>query len=94
MLVEVEVETMAQIERALESSTDRLLLDNLSLQMMREAVRLRDRRAPEKKLEASGGISIDNVHAIAETGVDYVSVGMITKSVDAIDFSLRIIEGA
>lgn len=93
-LVEVEVETMAQIERALGSSTDRLLLDNLSLQMMCEAVRLRDRRAPEKKLEASGGISIDNVRAIAETGVDYVSVGVITKSVDAIDFSLRIIQGA
>lgn len=93
MLVEVEVETMEQVERALESHADRLLLDDFSLDMLRETVSLRDKRNSRIQLEASGGVSLDNVREIAETGVDYVSVGAMTKSVEAVDFSLRIVEG-
>jgi nicotinate-nucleotide pyrophosphorylase (carboxylating) len=93
MLVEVEVETMDQVESALESHADRLLLDDFSLDMLRKAVSLRDKRNSRIQLEASGGVSLDNVRDVAQTGVDYVSVGAMTKSVDAVDFSLRIIEG-
>jgi nicotinate-nucleotide pyrophosphorylase (carboxylating) len=93
VLVEVEVESLDQVERALASHADRLLLDNFSLDMLREAVSLRDRTARDKTLEASGGVAIATVRAIAETGVDYISVGAMTKSVDAVDFSLRIVDG-
>lgn len=93
MLVEVEVETLEQVERALDSHADRLLLDNFSLDMMRQAVELRDQQARDKELEASGGISLDTVRKIAETGVDYISIGAMTKTVDAVDFSLRIVDG-
>jgi nicotinate-nucleotide pyrophosphorylase (carboxylating) len=89
-LVEVEVETLDQVERALRSAADRLLLDNFSLDMLREAVQLRQRLAAPQKLEASGGISLANVREIALTGVDYISVGSITKNIAAVDFSLRI----
>jgi nicotinate-nucleotide pyrophosphorylase (carboxylating) len=93
VLVEIEVETIEQVERALDSHADRLLLDNFSLEMMRQAVNLRDNRGSPKDLEASGGVALDTVRAIAETGVDYISVGAMTKSVDAVDFSLRVIQG-
>lgn len=93
MLVEVEVESLDQVERALASHADRLLLDNFSLNMLRDAVALKNQRAREKELEASGGISLDTVRAIAETGVDYISIGVMTKTVDAVDFSLRIVDG-
>jgi nicotinate-nucleotide pyrophosphorylase (carboxylating) len=93
MLVEVEVETLEQVERALASHADRLLLDNFSLDMLRQAVLLRDQQAPDKELEASGGVSLASVRAIAETGVDYISIGAMTKTVDAVDFSLRIVDG-
>ena len=91
VLVEVEVESMAQVERALNSSADRLLLDNFSREMLQTAVELRDRQQPDKKLEASGGITLENIRDIAKTGVDYISVGLMTKSVNAVDFSLRIV---
>lgn len=89
-LVEVEVETMEQVETALRSAADRLLLDNFSLEMLRAAVTLKRKLAARQALEASGGITLANVRAIAETGVDYISVGSITKNVAAVDFSLRI----
>ena len=91
LLVEVEVETMDQVERALQSQAGRLLLDNFSTETMRATVALRDRLAPDKELEASGGIRLENVRAIAETGVDYISVGAMTKSIEAVDLSLRIV---
>jgi nicotinate-nucleotide pyrophosphorylase (carboxylating) len=91
LLVEIEVETMAQVEQALASDADRLLLDNFSPEMMSQAAALRDRQSPAKQLEASGGITLENVREIAETGVDYISVGAMTKSIAAIDFSLRIV---
>jgi nicotinate-nucleotide pyrophosphorylase (carboxylating) len=59
--------------------------------MLLTAVELRDRTQPSKQLEASGGVSLENIRAIAETGVDYISVGQMTKSVNAVDFSLRIV---
>jgi nicotinate-nucleotide pyrophosphorylase (carboxylating) len=90
-LVEVEVETLEQAEQALTTAADRLLLDEFSLDMLRTIVAHRDRRRPAIALEASGNITRDNVRAIAETGVDYISIGAITKNVKAIDLSLRIV---
>lgn len=84
--VEVEVETLDQLREALAAGADRLLLDNFSLKRLREAVTENNGRA---RLEASGGITLDNVRAIAETGVDCISIGAITKHVRAIDLSLR-----
>lgn len=84
--VEVEVETLDQLREALAADADRLLLDNFSLKRLREAVAENQGRA---RLEASGGITLDNVRAVAETGVDCISIGAITKHVRAIDLSLR-----
>lgn len=90
-LVEVEVETMEQLEHALASTADRIMLDDFSLEAMREAVQLRNRKAADKQLEASGGVSLETVRDYAETGVDYISVGSMTKSIRAVDFSLRVV---
>ena len=84
--VEVEVETLQQVQEALAAGADILLLDNFDLPGMREAVRISAGRA---KLEASGGIDIAAVRRVAETGVDYISVGALTKHVQAVDLSLR-----
>jgi nicotinate-nucleotide pyrophosphorylase (carboxylating) len=67
----------------------RLLLDDFSLSDMREAVQLRNTMAPDIQLEASGGVTIDSVQDIAATGVDFISVGSITKHIRAIDLSMR-----
>ncbi len=86
--VEVEVENIEQLKEALAAGADRLLLDNFSLKRLREAVRETSGRA---ELEASGGVTFENLRMIAETGVDYISVGALTKHVHAVDLSLRII---
>ncbi|MGX9219466.1 carboxylating nicotinate-nucleotide diphosphorylase [Massilia varians] len=86
--VQIEVETIAQLEEALAAGVKSVLLDNFDLDMMREAVRVNAGRA---LLEASGGINMDTVRAIAETGVDRISVGSLTKDVRATDYSLRIV---
>lgn len=86
--VQIEVETIAQLEEALAASVKSVLLDNFDLDMMREAVRVNAGRA---LLEASGGINMDTVRAIADTGVDRISVGSLTKDVRATDYSLRIV---
>lgn len=86
--VQVEVETIAQLEEALAAGVKSVLLDNFNLEMMREAVRVNAGRA---LLEASGGINMETVRAIAETGVDRISVGSLTKDVRATDYSLRIV---
>ncbi len=88
-LLEVEVETLAQAEEALTGGADRLLLDNFPLERLVAAVALRDRLAPAIGLEASGGITLANVGAIAETGVDFISIGSLTKDVAATDLSMR-----
>ena len=84
--VEIEVENLAQLEEALAAGATRVLLDNFSPERLRDAVRLNAGRA---RLEASGGVDLDTVRAIAETGVDDISVGSITKHLRALDLSMR-----
>jgi len=85
--VQIEVETIAQLEEALAAGVQSVLLDNFDLGTMREAVAVNAGRA---LLEASGGINMSTVRAIAETGVDRISIGSLTKDVRATDYSLRI----
>ncbi|HET6724749.1 MAG TPA: carboxylating nicotinate-nucleotide diphosphorylase [Gammaproteobacteria bacterium] len=84
--VEVEVEDFDQLDAALAAGADRILLDNFSLEQKRAAVA---RTAGRAELEASGGIEFDGLRAIAETGVDFISVGALTKHVRAVDLSMR-----
>lgn len=86
--VQIEVETIMQLEEALAAGVKSVLLDNFDLAMMREAVQVNAGRA---LLEASGGINLETVRAIAETGVDRISIGSLTKDVRATDYSLRIV---
>lgn len=90
LLIEVEVETLTELREALDAKPDRILLDNFSLQMQREAVAMNQPKQCE--LEASGGIDLANVVSVAKTGVDFISVGAITKSIQAIDLSLLIMD--
>ena len=89
VLIEVEVETLDQLDETLATEAQRVLLDNFSLSGMRKAVALRNDKAPDVTLEASGGITLDDVRAVAETGVDFISIGSLTKDVRAIDLSMR-----
>ncbi|HYW75448.1 MAG TPA: carboxylating nicotinate-nucleotide diphosphorylase [Gammaproteobacteria bacterium] len=84
--IEIEVETLAQLEEALQAGAERILLDNFGVEGLREAVSINAGRA---KLEASGNVSFETLRSIAETGVDYISVGALTKHVRALDLSLR-----
>ena len=89
-LIEIEVETLAQVREALAANIDRVLLDNFSIESLHAAVATRDALDGRKiDLEASGGIDIGNIRAIADTGVDFISIGATTKNVSAIDFSMR-----
>ena len=83
--IQVEVDRIEQIEPALEAGAERLLLDNMKPDKLREAVALVAGRVP---LEASGGVNLDTIRSIAETGVDYISVGRITQSAPAVDIGL------
>jgi len=85
--VEVEVGTVVEASEAVEAGADTIMLDNMNLEEMREAVKSIDGRA---SVEASGGITLDNVRAVAETGVDCISVGALTHSVVALDISLEL----
>lgn len=87
--VEVEVETLSELQQAIAAGADIAMLDEFSLQSMREAVAVNSAAMRPLKLEASGGISSSTIRDIAETGVDYISVGSITKHVHAIDLSMR-----
>jgi nicotinate-nucleotide pyrophosphorylase (carboxylating) len=87
--IQIEVETLDQLKEALEAGAKMILLDNMNVDQMREAVRIAAGRA---ELEASGGITLENVRAIAETGVDRISVGALTKDIKAADFSMRILD--
>jgi nicotinate-nucleotide pyrophosphorylase (carboxylating) len=84
--VEIEVETLAQLDEALRCGASMVLLDNMDIPTLQEAVRLNAGRAI---LEISGGVNLDTVRALAETGVDRISIGALTKDVKAIDFSMR-----
>ena len=87
--VEVEVETLDELRQAIEAGADIALLDEFSLEDMCKAVAMNRAAAQPLKLEASGGIRIDNVREIAHTGVDFISVGSITKHIKAVDLSMR-----
>lgn len=86
VFVQVEVETLAQLEQALAAGARMVLLDNFDVDGLRQAVRTNAGRA---SLEASGGVSLDAVRAIAETGVDRISIGALTKNITAVDLSMR-----
>jgi len=87
--VEVEVEDLAQLQAAIDAGADIVMLDNFSLQAMRDGVALNSKAKRPAKIEASGGITTENIRAIAETGVDFISVGSITKHIRAVDLSMR-----
>ncbi len=86
VLIEVETENLDEFAEALETSVDVIMLDEFTPEEMRHAVAMNGGR---KKLEISGGVTLDNIRALAETGVDYISVGALTKHVRAIDLSMR-----
>ena len=86
-MVEVEVELLTELEEALAAKPDRIMLDNFSMTDLRLAVQ---RNQGQVELEASGNINLDNIRSIAETGVDFISIGALTKNLNAIDLSMRI----
>ena len=84
--IQVEVETLEQLKEVLAAGARMILLDNMSLDQLRDAVKI---TAGNAQLEASGGVTLGNVRAIAESGVDRISIGSLTKDIEAVDFSLR-----
>jgi nicotinate-nucleotide pyrophosphorylase (carboxylating) len=88
--VEVEAETPLDVQQALEAGADTILLDNMDLEGLRTAVHWVNKRA---ETEASGGVKLENVRAIAETGVDFISIGALTHSARAVDIALDFVEG-
>ena len=88
--VEVEVETLQEFSEALQAAPDIIMLDEFSLSDMRAAVELNSASDHRVKIEASGRVTLETVRAIAETGVDYISIGSITKHVRAVDLSMRL----
>jgi nicotinate-nucleotide pyrophosphorylase (carboxylating) len=91
MKIEVEADTLDQVKEAVEAGANIILLDNMSLEMLRDSIRLVRGRA---KTEASGGVSLETVRAIAETGVDFISVGALTHSARSVDIALDFVEGS
>jgi nicotinate-nucleotide pyrophosphorylase (carboxylating) len=87
--VEVEVENLVQLREAIDAGADIVMLDNFSLPGMREGVAMNAAAGKPLKIEASGGIDLDSIREIAQTGVDFISVGSITKHVHAADLSMR-----
>ena len=85
--VEVECDTLEQVGEALEAGVDAILLDNMTLEEVRDAVRL---VAGRSRLEASGGVTLDTIREVAETGVDEISVGALTHSARSLDVSLEL----
>jgi nicotinate-nucleotide pyrophosphorylase (carboxylating) len=88
--VEVEVENMRELTEAIDAKPDIIMLDNFNEAEMIKAVALNKERGHHAKLEASGNVSLDNVRSIAATGVDFISVGALTKHVRAVDLSMRL----
>jgi nicotinate-nucleotide pyrophosphorylase (carboxylating) len=90
VMIEIEVESLDELRDALTTDADRIMLDDFSLDAMRQAVALRDaHRGKRHELEASGSVTAATLRAIAETGVDFISIGALTKHLRAIDFSMR-----
>lgn len=86
LTIEVEVENMDELQQALDASVDRIMLDNFDASQIKEAIKLTEQRA---ELEASGGITLKNIREYAETGVDFISIGALTKDIHSIDLSMR-----
>ena len=84
--IEVEVESLDELKQALDANADIVLLDNMNIAMLQQAVSLTQGKA---KLEASGNVTLEGIGAIAETGVDFISIGDLTKNINAIDLSMR-----
>ena len=91
VMVEVEVENLQELEEALAAGAERIMLDEFTLPQMREAVKITNKRA---KLEVSGNVSLETIREMADTGVDFISVGALTKHIHAIDLSMRVTLGA
>ena len=89
VLVEVEVESLVEMKEALDAGAPRVLLDNFTPEELKRAAGVRDSDYPAAELEASGGITLETLATIAATGVDFISVGGLTKDIRATDFSLR-----
>jgi len=85
--IEVEVDTLEQFEDAITGEPDIVLIDNMSLDQLRQCVAIRDKSAPKVQLEASGGVNLQTIRSIAETGVDRISVGALTHSAIALDLA-------
>jgi len=92
LAVEIEVESLGELKEVLKYKPDIVMLDNFSVKNLNSAVSLRNKYYPKIKLEASGGVNLENVKAVASSGVDHISTGMITDSPEVIDFSLDISE--
>ncbi len=90
--IQIEVESLDQLQQALDANADSILLDNFSNELLRDAVSINNAAGKKAVLEASGGITLDNVRAVALTGVDRISIGSLTKNIQAIDLSMRIDE--
>ncbi|MEW6200447.1 MAG: hypothetical protein AB1546_00600, partial [bacterium] len=88
--IEVEAKTLTEVEEALDAGADIILLDNMDVAQLKEAVALIGNRA---QIEVSGGVNLENVRQIANLGVHYISVGALTHSAPAIDISMKIING-
>ena len=86
--IEIEVDTLAQLEQVLPERPDIVLLDNMPVPRLLDAVRMRYAVSPATQLEASGGVTLTTIRAIAETGVDRISVGALTHSAKALDIGL------
>jgi nicotinate-nucleotide pyrophosphorylase (carboxylating) len=92
VMIEVEVETLAQLREALATDADRIMLDNFTPDAMREAVAVRDAHSGKRQaLEASGSVDATTLRRVADTGVDFISIGAITKHLRAVDFSMRFV---
>ena len=89
-IIEIEVRTLEELEQALANAAEAILLDNMSVEDVRRAVERCSRLEKRLALECSGGIRLENVRAYAETGVDFISVGLLTHSSQAVDMSLRV----
>lgn len=90
--VEVEVESLDELQQALEAGADIIMLDNFTIPMMHEAVTMRDAHAKTQnsaQLEVSGNVTLETLHSYAETGIDFISVGALTKHITALDLSMR-----
>jgi nicotinate-nucleotide pyrophosphorylase (carboxylating) len=90
--IQIEVESLEQLKQALAANANSILLDNFSNELLREAVVINTLSGKQAVLEASGGITLDNVRAVALTGVDRISIGSLTKNIQAIDLSMRVNE--